>query len=106
MRKNVDREGRKNQIAIAMSIARRDHNVEWFSVSQIAKKLDVTTSHHIRKIMNELVEEGVLVKTSEPYRKGWNRSWYRLSTYVPDKIKPIRKVKIGSHKFGQMELPL
>lgn len=106
MRKNYSREERKHQVLVAMAIAKRDHFVSMWTVSQIAKKLDISTSHHLRKIMDELVEDGSLVKSTHPYRKGWTQSWYRLN--IEPKLSPIitHKVTLRNHRWGQMELSL
>ena len=71
----LPREQRKSKIFDLFIIVSR----EWLSMYDLAKVLDVAPSMHLRSILDEMVQVGVLDCKEVPYRKNVNKKLWKLS---------------------------
>ncbi len=103
----MKREERKRQIVTYLEVGAEKDKHYCPSAVMIAKGLDLSPSHHLRKILDEMVEEGKIMSFDLPSRGVTEfRRYYRLIPGRRGRPKRTREivVKHNGEPVGMLQL--
>lgn len=104
--KALKRDDRKNQVVLQFAIwIQNDRAEHWATSYEIARALNVSASTHFRKILDEMVNDGLLVAEYRQQSGRWDARFYMLApdTYTPPKPRKIA-INPGKKNSAQLEM--
>ncbi len=102
--KAYSRDERKSQIISVFAIELQHHKEPKMTMYAMAKRLNMSPSNHLTKILKELVAGGLLECSQEIHRPGVNKSMWSLKqgTWAyPQKQQRLVTVSMGGKKMGE-----
>lgn len=105
MRGNVSRAGRREQITLLLARKSYAKEKQLWTMYQVAEQIGLKPSNHVTKLLNELVNDGVIKGTWQKERAGrWRTKLYWIKD--PEKYIKTRLVAINyrGEKLSQMDM--
>lgn len=78
-RKNLSRQDLKRQILMVMQDQRFWNDVHTMTMYDIACDLKRPPSTHLLKVLEELVNDGLLEVRASPHRPGWSKNLFAIA---------------------------